>query len=72
MSNIIEHTKTVIPAESLFKQLEQEREVKGITQLDMAMALGITTRTYYNWIHSGTSQSNVKKIENVLSNWRIK
>ncbi len=70
MTYIIKNEKHKIPADSLFKQLEERRIQKGISKEDMANGLGVSSRTYYNWIHNGTTQANVKKIENVLDNWR--
>jgi DNA-binding XRE family transcriptional regulator len=69
MTYIIEKTEVRITADLLFKRIESQRKELGITQDQMADALGITTKTYYNWMNSGTSQKNVNRIETVLTNW---
>jgi len=69
MTYIIEKTEVRITADLLFKRIESQRKELGITQEQMADALGITTKTYYNWTNNGTSQKNVNRIETVLNNW---
>ena len=69
MTYIIEKTEVRITADLLFKRIESQRKELGITQEQMADALGITIKTYYNWTNNGTSQKNVNRIETVLNNW---
>lgn len=37
-------------SEIAFPNIEKERERKGLTKESFAKSLGVTTRTYYNWI----------------------
>ena len=60
-----------MPDNGIYDQIEAQRRYKNITQADLADSVGVTTRTYLNWLRSGTTESNIDKIKVALQNWPI-
>lgn len=52
----------------VYKKIEAQRRYKNISQADLANAVGVSTRTYQNWIQLGTTESNIDKIKKALQN----
>jgi DNA-binding transcriptional regulator YiaG len=49
-----------------FSKLEARRRFLGATQSDIAGIIGVSTRTYLNWVKIGTTQKNVDRIGEAL------
>ena len=49
-----------------FSKLEARRRFLGATQSDIAGIIGVSTRTYLNWVKIGTTQKNADRISEAL------
>lgn len=60
--------KEIEDTKGVYDQLEAQRRYKGITQVELAQSLGISARTYQNWINNGTTEKNIKRIQESIKN----
>jgi transcriptional regulator with XRE-family HTH domain len=61
--------KEVEDTKGLYNRIEAQRRYLGVTQEDLANAVGINVRTYQNWMRSGTTEKNIDRLGNALKKW---
>jgi len=50
------------------KNLKEDRTEKGLSQIELAIMIGVTANTYRNWEYGANdpSEENMKKLEEIL------
>jgi transcriptional regulator with XRE-family HTH domain len=64
--------KEIPDTKGVYDQIEAQRRFKGISQADLADAVGVSTRTYQNWIKCGTTEKNIDKLKRAIQKWEAK